>query len=133
MDTIKPDKYDLKKFGASLGTVFLVVTFFISRKSPQNIWPTLLLSLAFYVSALIKPSLLKPFHAFFMKVGSVMTWIITRFFLLIIFYFLFTPMGLIIKLLRIDFLDRKIDRRKESYWKEKEKDTLGKLGYEKQF
>jgi uncharacterized protein involved in cysteine biosynthesis len=68
-----------------------------------------------------------------MKVGSVMTWIITRFFLLIIFYFLFTPMGLIIKLLRIDFLDRKIDRRKESYWKEKEKDTLGKLGYEKQF
>jgi hypothetical protein len=85
MDTIKPDKYDLKKFGASLGTVFLVVTFFISRKSPQNIWPTLLLSLAFYVSALIKPSLLKPFHAFFMKVGSVMTWIITRFFLLIIF------------------------------------------------
>jgi len=133
MDKIKSDKYVLKKFGVSLGIAFLLITLLISRKSPENIWPTFLLSFIFYVSALIKPSLLRPVYAVFMKVGFIITWIVSRVVLFVIFYFLFTPMGLIIKLLRIDLLDNKIDKHKESYWKKKEKDTLGLSGYEKQF
>ena len=133
MDTLKPDKYVLKKFGVSLTIVFLVITFFISRKSPQNIWPTFLLSCVFYLAALIKPTLLKPVYAVLMRVGLATTWIISRLVLLIIFYFLFTPMGLIIRLFGIDLLDRKIDKHKESYWKAKEKNIPGTPGYERQF
>lgn len=133
MDTIKSDKYVLKKFGVSLSVVFLLITLFISRKSPENIWPTFSLSIAFYVSALIKPSLLKPIYFILTRVSFVVTWIISRLILFIIFYFLFTPMGLIIRLLRIDLLDRKIDKHEESYWKDKEKNSSGSLGYEKQF
>lgn len=130
---IKPDKYVLKKFGVSLTIVFLVITFFISRKSPQNIWPTFLLSFVFYLAALIKPTLLKPIHAVLMRVGLVMTWIVSRLVLFIIFYFLLTPIGLIIRLFGTDLLDRKIDKHKESYWRIKEKNTIGTAGYEKQF
>lgn len=133
MDTIKADKYVLKKFGVSLGIIFLLISLFISRKSPQGIWLTFLLSFLFCISALIKPSVLKPIYIVLMRVGSVMGWIISRLILMIIFYFLFTPMGLIIRLLRIDLLDRKIGRRKESYWREKEKNVSGQSGYEKQF
>lgn len=133
MDTLKPDKYVLRKFGVSLAIVFLLITLFVSRKSPQNIWPTFLLSFVFYLSALIKPALLKPIHVVLAQVGLVTTWIISRVALFIIFYFLFTPMGLIIRLFGIDLLDRKIDRHKESYWKVKEKNIPGPLGYEKQF
>jgi len=133
MDKIKSDKYVLKKFGVSSGIAFLLITLLISKRSSGNIWPTFLLSFIFYVSALIKPSLLRPVYAVFMKVGFIITWIASRVVLFVIFYFLFTPMGLIIKLLRIDLLDNKIDKHKESYWKKKEKDTLGLSGYEKQF
>ena len=133
MDKIKSDKYVLKKFGVSSGIAFLLITLLISKRSSGNIWPTFLLSFIFYVSALIKPSLLRPVYAVFMKVGFIITWIVSRVVLFVIFYFLFTPMGLIIKLLRIDLLDNKIDKHKESYWKKKEKDTLGLSGYEKQF
>jgi hypothetical protein len=133
MDIIKPDKDVLKKFGVSLGIAFLLITLFISWKPPCNIWPTFLLSFMFYLLALIKPSLLKPIYIILMRVGFVITWIFSRFVLLMIFYFLFTPMGLIIRLLRIDLLDSKIDKCKESYWKDKEKNTLGPPGYEKQF
>jgi hypothetical protein len=133
MDKVKSDKYILKKFGVSLSVAFLLITLLISRKSPQNIWPTLLLSFTFYVSALIKPSLLKAVYIILTKFSFVMTWITSRLALFIIFFVLFTPAGLIIRLLRIDLLERKIDKRKESYWKVKEKNTLGSLGYEKQF
>lgn len=133
MDKIKADKYILKKFGASLGTGLFLITFLISRKSPQNIWPTLTLSLTVYILALIKPLVLKPLQTFFTKVGLVVTWIITRVLLFIIFYCVFTPMGLIIRLFGVDFLDRKIDKDKKTYWKKKENDVLGKLGFEKQF
>ncbi len=133
MDVLKADKYVLKKFGVILGTVFLLVTLFISRKPSQNIWPAFLLSSTFYVSALIKPALLKPIYLILTKVSFVVNWIIIRLVLFIIFYVLFTPTGLIIKLFGVDLLDRKIDKHKESYWKVKEKNTLGPLGYEKQF
>lgn len=133
MDVIKADNYILKKFGAILGTVFLLITLFISRKPSQNIWPAFLLSCTFYISALIKPALLKPIYLILTKVSFVMNWIISRLVLFIIFYVLFTPMGLIIRFFGADLLDRKIDKRKESYWKAKEKNTLASSGYEKQF
>jgi len=133
MDTLKADKYVLRKFGVSLAIALLLITLFISIKSPQKIWLTLFLSFAFYLSALIKPSLLKPIHVVLARAGLVMAWLMRRLALFIIFYFLFTPLGLIMRLFGNDPLDRKIDRHKGSYWKVKEKNTPGPSGYEKQF
>lgn len=133
MDMAKSDKYILKKFGISLSIVFLLITLLIFKKSGRFIWPTFLLSFLFFVTALIKPFLLKPVQAILARIGLVMNWIFSRLILFIVFYLLFTPMGLIIKLFRGDLLDRKIEKCKDSYWRKKEKNTLGPLGYEKQF
>ena len=133
MDTVKADKYVLKKFGISLTLVLLLITLFIAKKSPAGIWPTFFLAVIFYLLALLNPLVLKPVHFVLMRFGLVTSWIITRFLLLVIFYSLFTPLGLIIRLLGRDPLDRKIDRGKESYWREKEKNIPGQSGYERQF
>jgi len=37
------------------------------------------------------------------------------------------------RLFKVDLLDRKIDKNKESYWKEKEKEDFKPLNYERQF
>ena len=59
-----------------------------------------------------------------------MGWINTRILLLAIFYLLFTPIGIGIKLFGVDLLERKIDKNKDSYWKKR--DSLA-ADYERQF
>ena len=56
-----------------------------------------------------------------------------RFLLSSMFYLVFAPMSLVIKLFRIDLLERKIDKDKETYWKNKEKRPEALLVYERQF
>jgi len=77
--------------------------------------------------------LLKPLYALWMKFALVLSWINTRLILIILFYLVFTPIGLILKLLRKDLLDKKIIKAEKSYWRKKEKNELGLVAYEKQF
>ncbi len=133
MEKIKSDRSILKKFGLGLGTAFLLFTLILFKRHPQTIRVTCLLSFAFYVTTFINPCLLNPIYIITTRVSFVISWFVSRFILTIIFYFLFTPLGLIIKIFRIDLLDRKIDTRKVSYWKKKETNNLGHLRYEKQF
>ena len=51
-------------------------------------------------------------------------WINTRLILFIIFYLVFTPIGLVMRLFGVDLLDKKIDKNKNSYWRRKEKVEL---------
>lgn len=78
-------------------------------------------------------AILKPLYIAWMRLASGLSWINTRLALLIIFYLLFTPIGLIIRLFGIDLLDIRIEKNKESYWKKKEKHEFNALGYERQF
>lgn len=53
--------------------------------------------------------------------------------LLALFYFIFAPMGVVMRIFGIDALDRKIDRGRGSYWKKKEKKEFSLTDYERQF
>jgi len=77
--------------------------------------------------------LLKLLYALWMKFALVLSWINTRLILILLFYLVFTPLGLILKFLRKDLLDRKINKAEKSYWRVKEKNKLGLASYEKQF
>jgi hypothetical protein len=68
-----------------------------------------------------------------MRFAYLLAWINTRLILCAIFYLVFTPIGLVMRLLKIDPLDRKIDKNKNSYWIKKEKKDFCPLDYERQF
>lgn len=68
-----------------------------------------------------------------MRFALVLSWVNTRLILLIIFYLIFTPIGLAMRLFGIDLLERKSDKNKKSYWKKKEKKSFSRLDYERQF
>lgn len=68
-----------------------------------------------------------------MKFALILSWINTRIILILLFYLVFTPIGLILKLLGKDLLDRKINKADKSYWRKKEKNELSLAAYEKQF
>lgn len=133
MELLNLDKNNLRKFGITMGIVFLLITTFILIRHRQNILPASIISAIFFMLAITKPVLLKPVYIFWMKFAFILAWINTRLILFIIFYLIFTPLGLGMRLFGIDSLDKKIDKDKQTYWKKKEKDHFSPLDYEKQF
>lgn len=133
MEKLNLDKNNLRKFGITMGVAFLVITLFILIRQGKSIFPTSIISAVFFILAFIIPNMLKHVYIVWMKLAFILSWINTRLILLIIFYFVFAPIGLAIRLFGVDLLDRRIERKKESYWKEKEKHKFGRLNYERQF
>lgn len=63
---------------------------------------------------------LKSVYAVWMKFAAILGIINVTLILSILFYIIFTPIGLIIRLFGRDLLDRKIEKGKASYWLKKE-------------
>jgi hypothetical protein len=78
-------------------------------------------------------SFLKPFYYLWMRLAWILSWVNTRLVLVIIFYLVFTPIGLLMKLLGKDLLSLKIEPQKDSYWLKKEKKAFNPQDYERQF
>lgn len=79
------------------------------------------------IKKIFKP--LKPVYDLWMKFAAVLAWVNTRIILIVMFYLVFTPIGLIMRIFGMDVLGLKIERNKESYWLKKDKKT----SYERQF
>ena len=127
------DKLSLRKFGITMAVAFLIISLLlIIRHKPGSYWTSLICCI-FFISAVLSPGLLRPIYIYWMKLALVLSWVNTRIILFVLYYFVFTPVALGIKLFGVDLLDRKIEKKKESYWKEKEKSKMGLSGYERQF
>lgn len=132
MGRLNIDKKGLKKFGITMGMSLLVISAVLFARHKQAA-PALSVSIIFVITAFIAPVFLKPIYAFWMGLAFVLGWINTRLILLIVFYLILTPMGLIARLLGKDPLDRKADRAVGSYWKKKEIKGFNLSEYERQF
>jgi len=133
MDKLKFDRKSLRQFGITMGAAFLFITFIILARHKHSIIPTFIISATFFLLSFTLPSLLKPAYILWMRLAFILSWFNTRLILFIFFYLIFTPIGLIMKLFRIDLLDRKIDKNKESYWQKKIYNQSNPLNYERQF
>ena len=68
----------------------------------------------------------------FKQIADVMGQVITGFLLSIIFFIIITPIGVIMRVLGKDTLDKNIDKKKESYWVSRDvQDDIS--AYEKQY
>ena len=133
MEKSNLDNTTLKKFGITMGIVFLIITLFLLLRHKHNMLSTASVSILFFILALAAPLLLKPIYIFWMKLAFILGWFNTRLILFIIFYLIFTPIGLGMKLLGIDLLDRKTEKKKISYWIKKEIAVFNPLNYQRQF
>ena len=81
---------------------------------PIPSWPVIS-GVVLLVVAIIMPIALFPLHWLWMKIGAVLGWINTRILLTIIFYLIFMPVGLIMRLFGNDPMRRRLDPDAESY------------------
>lgn len=130
---IKGDKSDWKKFGITMGIILTIIGFFLLWKRNNNYDYILYLAVAFFTTGLILPSILKPVYKIWMALSVVMGFIMTKVIMVIIFYLIVTPIGLVASLTGKKFLGMKIDKSATSYWIAREKTNKLKSDYEKQF
>lgn len=74
------------------------------------------LSLVFLASALLNPSILHPINKLWMRFGLILNKIISPIILAVLFFAVFMPVGLILKVFRKDILSLRLDKNLKSYW-----------------
>jgi len=123
----------LRRFGfvvsAGLALIGLLSWYRGNTTMPEVLWTiaTILLLLG-----LILPKLLRPVHTFWMGLAMALAWINTRIILTCLFYAVFTPVGMIMRLFR-DPLSRLLRDGRVSYWIMKEPKPFDPKTYENQF
>jgi hypothetical protein len=133
MVNIKSGTEQLKKFGFVMGSAFFVIYLLIIFKHKQGSSAILAISTVFFILAIISPVMLKPVYITWMSFASISGWINSRLILLIIYYLLMTPINLLMRLFGREALEKKFDKKKESYWRKKEQNEFSLTDYERQF
>ena len=68
------------------------------------------------VVGLLTPVVIKPVFILFSYIGFGLGWVMTRVILSLLFYLVFTPIGMILKLTGKKLLDTSFRAQRESYW-----------------
>jgi hypothetical protein len=106
----------LRKFGITMAIVLSIIALLLLWYD-RTAWIYLLgIAALFLLSALISPRLLIPIEWFWMKLGRYLGYVTTNLILIVTFFFIVTPIGLIGRLFGRDPLHLKIDKQAKSYW-----------------
>jgi hypothetical protein len=130
---IKSGKSDLRKFGITVGLVIGLIGGALWWRGKDYYTIFAIISAALIISGLVFPVLLKPIQKGWMTIAVLLGWFMTRLILSVLFYFIFTSIGLLSRLLGKQFLDLKMDKSSESYWIKREPKPFDKKDYERQF
>ena len=115
-------KTELRIFGFIWAFIFAVTAFFPLLKHHEIRFWALYISLAFFAFSIIYPQIyqITRFYPGWIKLGGFIGKINSKIIIAAMFYLLFFPIGLIIKISGKDLLNKKIDKNKESYFLQEE-------------
>ena len=116
MDNIKISSN--RSFGIVFFIVFLLIALYpLTYNEEIRVW-SVIISLIFLVLGLLNSKILTPLNKLWFKFGILLGKVVSPLIMGIIFFFVVTPIGLIMRLLGKDVLNLKYNKNK-SYWIEK--------------
>jgi hypothetical protein len=126
------ERRQLVAFGVTMAIALAIVAAIRVWRRGFDVFAVAVIVVAalFALSALIAPAMLAPIHRWWMRFAEVLGWINTRILLILIFYLVVTPLGLVMRLFRRPPLDM---AQRDSYWTEPPRNSYGDRHYEKQF
>ncbi|MES2676845.1 MAG: SxtJ family membrane protein [Pseudomonadota bacterium] len=113
-----PTKKELKNFGLIWSIIFFIAAFIpVFKGLEMRIW-ALYVCLLFVATALFYPQIYHQtrFYQTWIKFGDILGKINSKIIIGILFYAIFMPIGLVLKILRKDLLSKKLDRSSASYF-----------------
>jgi len=126
---------ELRQFGWMVGIVLISIGFWQLYRQIHSTARIVLWSLGgcLLVSGLFFPKILSPIYKLWMGLAGILGWVNTRILLGLIFYLVFSPLGLIMRALRRDVLKHKIDPGVGTYWVDRDKISNIKEHFKRQF
>lgn len=113
-----------RKFGFFFFGVFSIATvYFLYRQLDSIAWITASLAAILLSTTLVRPQLLKPLNQLWMGLGLVLVMIVSPIILGILFFLVFAPIGLLMRLFGRDELRLKNSSR-DSHWKIRTLNTI---------
>ena len=130
---IKSGKKELREFGLTIGAI-LVILGGIAAWRGKPIYPYFLgFGIVLLAAGLARPQVLKFPQKAWMALAVVLGFLMSRLVLIVLFYAVITPIGIMIRIFGKDILDQRIDRSAGSYWKMRETATKTKDSYRNQY
>jgi hypothetical protein len=106
---------DLRSFGLIVAAGFAIIGLVpLLRGHDLRSW-AVILAVVLSLTALVLPSVLRPFHRVWMTIGEGLGWVNSRIILGIVYYVLILPTGAIRRLSGKDPMRRKFDRAATTY------------------
>ncbi len=122
INTAEVTTSDLRKFGFIMGGMFALIFGLIfpwlGDKTSETwpIWPFIVMAV-FWVIAIVAPQILRPVNDIWVKVGNILGFINSRIILGVMFFLMIFPIGMLLKLLGKDSMDREFDKETNTYRK----------------
>ena len=132
IESADPSRRQLVSFGFTIGGALVVLAAIRAwrRGIDETVIAVVIVAALFALSALTAPNALSAVYRWWMRLAEILGWINTRIILLVIFYLVVTPLGLIMRAIRKSPLDQ---GERDSYWTEAPQSSYGDKHYEKQF
>jgi hypothetical protein len=115
------EKKDLRIFAFIWSGIFSIVALFpLSSGENIKIW-AIFIAVSFAAVSISNPALLIKFYKIWVKFGEFCGGIISKIIMFILYFGLFTPMSVVLKVSGKDLLNKKINKAKNSHWIKREK------------
>ena len=105
-----------RSFGFVFAIIFVAISFYLITKDKNIYLLTISISIIFFLLAIFKPFLLKKPNILWFHFGKFLNSIISPIVMVVIFLVVVTPIGLIMRILKKDILNKKFDKSKKNYW-----------------
>ena len=132
LNSIKSSRKDLKNFGFATGFILLIIGLFLFVRGKDLFVYFFSIGSILIILGGITPFILKPLYKIWMIFAVIISWIMTRIILSVLFFSIITIIGLFTRLIGKDFLNLK-SKSNESYWNIRNKERELNQDYEKQF
>ena len=107
-----------RQFGLVFFTIFMIIALWPLLNGKEiRIWSAII-SIIFFILGIANSKILTPLNKIWFKFGIFLGRIISPLVMGLIFFFVVTPIGLLMKILKNDILNLKFNKKK-SYWIEK--------------
>lgn len=133
INNLKTDHKSLRVFSITIFFALLVFGGLLLYKGNHHGYWLLIASLIFILAGFFAPDFLRLIYVYWMGLAFIMSYFVSRIILAILFYGLFLPVGLGLKIFGKNLLRIKIEPDQSSYWSRKEVKGSSKGQYEKPF
>lgn len=123
----------LRKFGLTIFGILSVIGIILYFKGSIHFWWIGGFGILFLTLGLISPITLKHVYKLWMGFGIVLGHLVSSIILSLLFYLVITPIGIVLRILGKDYLNRGFSKKEGTYWIKRERREFEPGRYEKMY